>query len=391
MQRINVLLIEDNPGDVRLLRELLGGAGGPGITLECAGRLSAGLAALENTSFDAVILDLSLPDSRGLETFDRLHAAAGRVPVVVLTGLDDEELALSAVARGAQDYVVKGSVNAASLLRILRFAVERAKAAGQTLGQSGAPAKGKLIGVVGARGGSGATTVTLNLAAALAGRGKSAAALEIAPYRAGFRLQTQMTPRRDLADLLSLDAETPIPPAEFRKHLVAGDWGAHLLFAAGEPERYCELDPARIEALVETSAAVFDFTLLDLPGAASAVHRAACRLCDPLLITTERSPAGVAAGRDLVSLFSVWGVDKKSMAAVLVTKDPMSAFVPAPQAAAEIGVPVVSVIPPAAEALEICRRKGSPLVVAEPESLAADSLRALAERLAAPVLTAVEV
>ncbi len=389
MQRINVLLIEDNPGDARLLRELLSNAGPPGVALECAGRLSTGVTALEERQFDAVILDLSLPDSRGLDTFDRLHRAAPRLPVVVLTGLDDEDLALSAVARGAQDYLVKGSVDAASLLRVLRFAVERAKAVGQMLGQGGGAKAGKTIGWMGARGGSGTTTSVLNVAAALARQSKTVAAIELSPYRAGFSLQLQMTPRRDLADLLALEPGE-IASTELRKRMVAAEWGAQLLFAPQEPERFVEPDAARVEALVRAAAESFAFVLLDLPGMPSAITQVAARLCDPFLVVTERSPVGIAAGRNLVSLILEWGLDRNSLAAVLVTKNPMSGFVSATQAAEGLGVPVVSVVPPAAEALETCCRKGTPLVVAEEESLAADNLRTLAERLTAPVLTAVE-
>ena len=93
---IKILLIEDNPGDARLIEEALSVVG-DGAQLQCVDRLAKGLEMLKRERFDAVLLDLSLPDSRGFWTFEQLRRCAPNVPVVVLTGLDDEGLALRAV------------------------------------------------------------------------------------------------------------------------------------------------------------------------------------------------------------------------------------------------------------------------------------------------------
>ncbi|MCK5654059.1 MAG: PAS domain S-box protein [Dehalococcoidia bacterium] len=120
-----VLLIEDNPGDVRLIQEMLAQSTQDGYQLECADRLSKGLECLGMRGIDLVLLDLGLPDSQGLDTFDKVHAQAPAVPIVLLTGLDDEIFALQAVRQGAQDYLVKGDVNSTLLCRAVRYAVER--------------------------------------------------------------------------------------------------------------------------------------------------------------------------------------------------------------------------------------------------------------------------
>jgi phosphoserine phosphatase RsbU/P len=122
-----VLLIEDNPGDSRLVRELLAEVGGTAFGLETAERLTAGLSRLARGDIDVVLLDLSLPDSKGLETFLRVHTLAPRVPVVLLSGLDDETLAILAVQKGAEDYLVKGHMDAGVLVRSIRYAIERTR------------------------------------------------------------------------------------------------------------------------------------------------------------------------------------------------------------------------------------------------------------------------
>jgi signal transduction histidine kinase len=114
-----LLLVEDNPGDARLLRELLR----EGFELAHVERLEEAIARAR--SADLVLLDLSLPDSHGLDTFRRLHAAVPQVPVLVLTGLADDDGAVSAVREGAQDWLVKGTVDEDSLRRAVRYALER--------------------------------------------------------------------------------------------------------------------------------------------------------------------------------------------------------------------------------------------------------------------------
>ncbi|HEY0071860.1 MAG TPA: response regulator, partial [Chloroflexia bacterium] len=122
-----ILLIEDNPGDARLIRELLREAG-PAFRLEHKDRLSAGLERFAEGDIDAVLLDLSLPDSHGLETLSKMHALAVGAPILVLTGLNDEALGFEAVQQGAQDYLVKGQVDAPLLVRSIRYAIERKQA-----------------------------------------------------------------------------------------------------------------------------------------------------------------------------------------------------------------------------------------------------------------------
>ncbi len=122
----NVLLIEDNPGDARLIQEMLEEDSHDHFRLwRQADRLSSGLDCLAQGDIGMVLLDLSLPDSYGLETFSTMFARAPELPIIVLTGTDDEVMALSAVKTGAQDYLVKGSVDSRLLQRAMRYAMER--------------------------------------------------------------------------------------------------------------------------------------------------------------------------------------------------------------------------------------------------------------------------
>lgn len=125
LKTINVLLVEDNPADARLVRELLLEIEASEFDLSHADTLSATLDALDNYEFDVMLLDLSLPDSQGLNAVNHILQAAPQLPIVVLSGIDDADLSLQAVQAGAQDYLVKGHGDGNLLSRALRYAIER--------------------------------------------------------------------------------------------------------------------------------------------------------------------------------------------------------------------------------------------------------------------------
>ena len=127
---LKILLIEDNPGDAFLIREMLSTVNGRSQTttffgLVMARQLSEGLEAIRDIAFDAILLDLNLPDSTQLDTFTAVHTQAPTVPTLILTGFNDEQLARQAVTLGAQDYLPKDTLDHQMLSRAIRHAIER--------------------------------------------------------------------------------------------------------------------------------------------------------------------------------------------------------------------------------------------------------------------------
>ena len=121
---MRILLVEDSPSDADLVQQALQltGAGRFEFTwVEC---LQDALVRLGDESFDVLLLDLSLPDSSGAETFRRAHNAAPLIPIVVLTGASDESLGLAAVQEGVQDYLVKGQADGRQIARAIRYAID---------------------------------------------------------------------------------------------------------------------------------------------------------------------------------------------------------------------------------------------------------------------------
>jgi len=123
-----VLLVEDNPSDAALLRAMLEDVRSELYETHWVTTAGQAVDVALSQLFDVVLLDLSLPDSQGLETIQKIHAAVPATPIVVLSGLSDEKVAMEAVEQGAQDYLVKGSSTARSLARAIRYALDRKRA-----------------------------------------------------------------------------------------------------------------------------------------------------------------------------------------------------------------------------------------------------------------------
>ncbi|MGD9156228.1 MAG: response regulator, partial [Bacillota bacterium] len=127
-KQYHILLIEDNPGDAGLIAAYLEEAKAPSFRLEVTERLTTGMDRLELGRIDLVLLDLHLPDSTGFETFRQLYQKFPQVPIIILSGNNEESLALAAVSQGAQDYLEKGLYDGGLLVRAIRYAIERKRA-----------------------------------------------------------------------------------------------------------------------------------------------------------------------------------------------------------------------------------------------------------------------
>ncbi len=194
-----VLLIEDEPDAARLIEYILAKGGAP-VEVEWARDLGAGLERLTERRFQAVLLDLNLPDSKGFDTFARVRQSARDEAVIVLTGHEDEALALQTVRAGADDYLLKSDIRDRFLAQRIRYAVERSRLRGQQSGKT--ITIGDVLSFIGAKGGVGTTTLVLNLAAAIAHSGKTVIAIELVPEYGSFSTLLNRAPSWDISTLL---------------------------------------------------------------------------------------------------------------------------------------------------------------------------------------------
>jgi pilus assembly protein CpaE len=161
---LKVLLVEDNVVSAQLVKTMLAHSDTSAFEVETTASLMGALDALGTGSFDVILLDLSLPDSEGLGTLSTIRVHAPQIPVLVLTGSDNDTLASSALQNGAQDYIVKGQFDSNSLARSLRYAVTRSKQASEHAEGDANTHHARVIGVLGAKGGVGGSTIAMHLA-----------------------------------------------------------------------------------------------------------------------------------------------------------------------------------------------------------------------------------
>jgi PAS domain S-box-containing protein len=126
-EKLNILLVEDNPGDARLIDIFMKEAFGGDYVLSICEDLASGLQRIKEHAFDIIIADLSLPDSDGLDTFKKIHEHAPEIPTIVLTGLEDESVGINAMKFGAQDFLIKGKLKSKGLKRSIDYSIERHK------------------------------------------------------------------------------------------------------------------------------------------------------------------------------------------------------------------------------------------------------------------------
>ena len=127
MNPINVLIVEDNPPDARFIKEMLNDSDNTDFEISFAVTLEEGINNLQDNNIDIILLDINLPDSQGLDTLKKFNHIVAEIPIILLTGLSDEIFAINALEKGAQDYIVKGQFDSQSIVRSIKYSIERKK------------------------------------------------------------------------------------------------------------------------------------------------------------------------------------------------------------------------------------------------------------------------
>lgn len=383
---IHALLVEDNAGDARLVREMLAEAGGGKVELTHASTLSEALERLDETPFDLILLDLGLPESSGLDTFTRTHEAHAEIPIVVLSGLDDEQVAIRAVQEGAQDYLAKRHLSGGALLRAMRYAIERHGARERELSQMRRGGESGAIAFVGAKGGVGTSTFALNFASVLATEGRSTIAVELRGSFGSFSSMLGRTPPENLSHLTALDA-SQITSGTVGSRLSKTPFGLNVLFGPQEAREETSIAPEQAAAVVDAVAELSDIAVLDVADYASDAAREAMRRAWRVFLVCGPEVASMrAAGVALDSLRTA-GVTGQLMGVVLVNRVALPLAPNLDEINERLGVQVLGAVPPAAEACAAAQKMGTPVVLAQPENVFSDSLRDITERLVAEQIT----
>lgn len=279
-----ILLIEDNPGDSELIEEMLMELDGIPFHVLKAASVLEGLKFLAQPERpDLILLDLYLPDSQGLATFQTIHTHSPSVPVVVLTGVQSDSIGVEAVSQGAQDFLVKTGLTSELLVRSLRYAIAR----GRRTTSSGPVALNlsKVIGFLGVKGGVGTTSLTCHFSTQLKNRTEApvlTADLDLEGGALSFLLQAQST--FSIADAIEnlhhLDAEY------WKKVISTGLGGIHVLNSPASAGRYQKPSAEVAACVLRFARTLYPWIIVDLGRSSEFAANVAAEMDEILLVST---------------------------------------------------------------------------------------------------------
>jgi MinD-like ATPase involved in chromosome partitioning or flagellar assembly/ActR/RegA family two-component response regulator len=375
-KQVHVLLIEDNPAEAKLTAIALSDAKHASFKVEVCGRLDSGLARISQGGVDIVLLDLNLPDSHGFETFERALSGSPGTPIVVMSGVDDESLAIRAVSLGAQDYVMKGEMEDDSLGRTLLFAI------GRHGRQSKGRKKAKVVAFVGSKGGVGTTTVALNIASAIASSKKSVIAVELRPDFGTFSGQLSHLPKRNLSDLLKL-AEEKISEDEINSCLVNFAWGLRVLFSPQRIEEFQEICKEKAEVLLAHLARMADYVVIDLPDGWSKASQTAVSQCHYGAVIIDNDPVSLVSGKLVFQELKSAGASGSLLNAIVVNRSGAANGPRISDIGTKLDFAVLGYVTPAAELCLRAEQAHAPFVLVAPDAPASVAIKDMVSKLLA--------
>lgn len=380
-QLIHALLIEDNRIEARQTQHWLAANKEIGIEVEWVDQLSSGLERLATGRIDVVLLDLNLPDSRGLETFITLHQRMPGVPVIVLTGEHDESIGILAVEKGAADYLVKQEVDGVKLPKIVHYTVARHRAQVEQITKTLRRQAGRVVSFLGAKGGVGTTTAALNVAVGLAEMGKSVIFAELQPTFGDLAFSLQWNPTTSFASLQEVPPDQ-IDEQELLPLLCQGPAATRILFGSHAKVTNWEPDVEHIEVVIKGLAHVADFVILDLPGWPSMATSAAVRLSQFVAVVTAREPLSVQCGKSAVAQLKSWGISGGLVGAIIIGQSNLLMSMELWDVQSQLGCGILRVVPPAAAACSRANKDGIPLILSQPMNEASEAYLEIANLLA---------
>lgn len=381
-QPIRALLVEDNRLEARQTQHWLTARRDIAIEVETVERLTVAMDRLARGGIDVVLLDLNLPDSRGLATYTTLRETAADVPMIVLTGEHDESLGVEAVEQGAEDYLIKQQVDGNTLPKTLQYAVARSKAQTARMARELRTKPARVLSFLGAKGGVGTTTVAINVAVALAAKGKSVILAELKPTFGGLSFSLQADPLTTLNNVLATPANL-ITEHQLNAVLCQGPGTVRILYGSGRSEGSEEpLGAEQTEAIVSGLSRLADFVVLDLPAWPSVATATAARRSHYVSLVTEREPLAVRCGQAVVSQLRAWGVNEGLIGATVVGRGSLPLAMDLPTIRSLLGCNILRIVPPSEVGCHKAYVDRAPLVLSQPNNEAAEVYIDLARSLA---------
>ncbi len=378
-----ILLIDESTAGIDSIRRVLADRAHH-FRVQRVDDVPTALARILGGGVDIVLLNLPAaadPQSERLLPFlelrDQLRNQAQGVPIVVLCGSADESLAEAAIREGAADYLIREAYTL-DLLRVLRsVSAKNGVAAAPRRSAASAGRGGRVLAFMGSKGGAGATTVALNVAAALAENQR----VILADFHPEVGTLAQyFQPHRsvpDLGDLLR--SESSLESCLWPSKTVPG---LQVLFGSRNLDGPLELTPAHIQFALAALTEAADYVVADIPTSLADPNRALIEDSALLSLVVERDSLAVDSARLLLRAIDSWKAGRVSLGAVLVNRAALVSPMPLAEIEIQLAIPILGVIPPAADLCAAAQNAHSPLLTFEADSLPAIALRALSRIIA---------
>lgn len=374
-----ILIIDDDLDTLRLVGLMLQRQG---YQISAATNGQQGLDKAFDEDPDLILLDIMMPDMDGYEVTRRLRSnpSTTETPILMFTAktqLNDKVIGFEV---GANDYLTKPthpSELQARVKALLARASEK-KGNGASARDDG---RGFVIGVISARGGLGATTVALNVAAGLHTRTKSDVIIaETLPGRGALALELGLTASRGLADLLSQTKLTDITRDSIRALLQHHASGINVLLASDRPrDMHLVSQSANYEAVATKLGGLARFTLLDLGAGLQPFTQVILPHCDAILVILEGNPNTIINAKALIEDIHSFGVNTKNISPILNNRIRSDTQLPTSQVQSKLGHEIVTTLTPAPELFMQATRLQSPAVLCQPDSLTARQINKLVD------------
>lgn len=382
MPRKRVLLIEDDSDYEQLIRAVLVACGDM-FEVKSAAGLAAGLALIQQYSPELIMVDLNLSDSSGYETFLRVKERAAGNPIIVLTGLDDDQMAIRAVGDGAQDYLVKSQIQPKHIARCVNMAISRQKRQDVSkAGESLAPAT--VLSFIGSKGGVGTSTIAVNLAALLAHSGLETIVIELQQGRpATLSLYSTADRSRGLNSLLTKPADA-IGSSDVQACLVEALSGLHMLYPTASTGTWRVLGADHVHAIIAAARRLCRFVVLDLPARIDDGIAAALQVCDSVTMIVDREASAVHCGAAFLGQLRSAMPRSKEVHLVVVDRTILDAPLRIEDLTTQLKLHPLVFIPATGARIALSQAARTPLVLLYPQERFGLAHLELAERLLPP-------
>ena len=345
VSKLNVLLVEDDPDYAALVQEWLSSAQtGPKFLLAWADSVRSAVDRLAKGDINVVLLDLSLPDSEGIETFHALNFLCTAVPIIILSAASSESLALQTISQGAEDYLVKSTCTADLLARALSYAARRRQRETEVQLPAGAAKHNRVVAMLGAKGGTGATTAACTLAA------------ELRDLSQGPTLLADLDPHSGLVGfLLGLESRYSILQATqsldrldrtIWQSLVSDADGVDVIHSPA-PASATEVDPASLSRVVGFATRSYEWVVLDLGrlNACNAKLLATLKHTAETIVVTTNSISSLYAAKRTVEALRANGVDLGHVGVIINQADEAGEGLPSTDLIELFGVQLYARLP----------------------------------------------